>query len=168
MPFQLERRGQSVDVFIQELHHAIVAAIHVDSANPDRLWRSNVYNGVGRSNTGTAHPSKTFTHAFEKPCSIVIPLIPIIVANELGNSLPVSAVDRMKKMFRVQADLMLGSPKPEQIHADAQRNGQQTDDCSTKGNRHTGEIYTPRNSVSAFGSESSCVAFQTSDFESLF
>jgi hypothetical protein len=45
-------------------------------------------------------------------------------------------VDRVKEMFCMQPDLMLGSPKPEQIYADAQRNGQRADDCSTKCNRH--------------------------------
>jgi len=37
VPLQLEGRRQSVDAFIQQLHHAIVAAIDVDFANPDRL-----------------------------------------------------------------------------------------------------------------------------------
>ena len=36
-------------------------------------------------------------------------------ANEIGNSVPISSVDRMKKMFCMQADLMLRSPKPNQI-----------------------------------------------------
>ena len=136
MPLQFERRGQSVHTFIQQLHHAIVAAIHVDSANPDRARRFDVYNGVGRSNTGPAHPSKTFTHALKKPRPIVVPLIAIVFADELGHSLPISAIDRMKKMFRVQADLMLRPPKPEQICADANGKRQSADDCSAKGNRH--------------------------------
>src|SRR5213079_3240597 len=65
------------------------------------------------------------------------PLIAIVFANEIGNSLPISAIDRVKEMFCVEADLMLRSPKPEQIQADAQRNGQHADDCFTKRNRHT-------------------------------
>jgi hypothetical protein len=42
------------------------------------------------------------------------------------------AVDCVKEMFCVEADLMLGSPKPEQIYAEAQRNGQHADESSTK------------------------------------
>ena len=56
MPLQLERRGQSVHAFIQELHHAIVAAVNVDLANPDRMRRFNSHRGVGRSNPGAAAP----------------------------------------------------------------------------------------------------------------
>jgi len=115
MPLQLKRRGQSVDAFIQQLHHAIVAAIDVDFANPDRTRRFDVYNGIGRSNPGPAYPSKAFPHTLEKPGPIIVPLVPVIVANEIGNSLPISAIDRVKEMFCVEADLMLGSPKPEQI-----------------------------------------------------
>jgi SAM-dependent MidA family methyltransferase len=63
-------------------------------------------------------------------------LIAIVFANEIGNALPISAVDCVKEMFCVEANLMLGSPKPEQIYADAQRNGQHADSCSTKRNRH--------------------------------
>ena len=50
VPLQLERRGQSVHAFIQQLHHAVVAAIDVDFANPDRTRRFNSHRGVGRSN----------------------------------------------------------------------------------------------------------------------
>src|SRR4029077_19289281 len=124
MPLQFERRWQSVHTFIQELHHAIVAAIDFDFANPDRTRRFNSHCSVGRSNPGAAYPSKTFPHPLKKPRTIVVPLIAIVFANEIGNTLPVSAVDCVKEMFRVEADLMLGSPKPEQIQADAQCNGQ--------------------------------------------
>ena len=115
MPLQLERRGQSVHTFIQQLHHAIVAAVDVDFANPDRTRRFDSHRGVRRSNPGAAHPSKTFPDPLKKPRPIVVPLIAILFANEIGNTLPISAVDRVKEMFCVEADLMLGSPKPEQI-----------------------------------------------------
>src|SRR5881398_3270209 len=98
MPLQLKRRGQSVDAFIQQLYHAIVAAIDVDFANPDRTRRFNLHRSVGRSNPGAAHPSKTFSHTLKKTRPIVIPLIVIIFANEIGYSLPVSAIDRVKEM----------------------------------------------------------------------
>src|SRR5215469_358122 len=39
-------------------------------------------------------------------------------------------------MFRVQTDLMLWSPKPEQIQADAEGNGRSTNECSAKCNHH--------------------------------
>ena len=115
MPLQLERGGQSVHAFIQQLHHAIVAAINVDFANPDRQRRFNSHHSVGRGNPGAAHPSKTFPHPLKKPRSIVVPLIAIIFADEIDNSLPISAVDRVKEMFRVKADLMLRPPKPDEI-----------------------------------------------------
>ena len=137
MPLQLKRRGQSVDAFIQQLHHAIVAAIDVDFANPDRARRLNLDRSVGCSNPGPAHPAETFPHPLQKSRPIIAPLIVIIVADEIGRSLPISAVDRMKEMFCMEPDLMLRSPKPEQIQADAQCSGQHADDCSTKRNRHT-------------------------------
>src|SRR5215471_10610282 len=115
MPLQLERRGQSVYAFIQQLHHTVVAAVDIDFANPDRTRRFNLYHGIRRTNPGRAHPSKTFPHLLKKPRSIVIPLIAIVFANEIGNALPISAVDCVKEMFCVEADLMLRSPKPEQI-----------------------------------------------------
>src|SRR5215468_2544649 len=115
MPLELERRGQSVDAFIQQLHHAIVAAVDRDFADPDRAWAFNLHKGVGRRDSGPAHPTKTFPHAFEKPRSIVVPLIAIIVADKIGHSLPVSVIDRVKEILRMQEDLMLGSPKPEEI-----------------------------------------------------
>ena len=115
MPFQLERRGQSVHTFIQQLHHAIVTAINVDLANPDRTRRFNLYRSVGCSNPGPAHPAETFPHPLQKSRPIVVPLIAIIVADEIGRSFPISAVDRVKEMFRVKADLMLRTPKPDEI-----------------------------------------------------
>jgi len=36
-------------------------------------------------------------------------------AQEIGNTLPISAIDCVKEMFCVKVDLMLGSPKPEQV-----------------------------------------------------
>jgi hypothetical protein len=69
----------------------------------------------------------------------VVPLIAIVFADKLGNSVPISAVDRVKEMLCVEANLMLGSPKPEQIQADGQYNSQHADDCSAKRNRHTRE-----------------------------
>ena len=115
MPLQLERTGQFVHPLLQHFHHPFVAAIDVDFANPDRTRRFDVYNGIGRSNPGPAYPSKAFPHTLEKPGPIIVPLVPVIVANEIGNSLPISAIDRVKEMFCVQPNLMLRSPKPEQI-----------------------------------------------------
>jgi hypothetical protein len=141
VPLQLERRGQSVDAFIQQLHHAIVAAVNVDFANSDRRRLFNLHCGIGCSNTRPAHPSKTFPHALKKPRPIIVPLVPVIVANEIGNSFPISAIDRVKEMFRVEANLMLGPPKPKQIQADGKCNGQHADSCSTKRNRHTRQLF---------------------------
>jgi len=143
MPLQLKRRGQSVHTFIQQLHHAIVTAIDVDFANPDRARRLNLYRSVGCSNPGPAHPAETFPHPLQKSRPIIAPLIVIIVADEIGRSLPISAVDRMKEMFCMEPDLMLRSPKPEQIQADAQCSGQHADDCSTKRNRHKRALIFP-------------------------
>ena len=123
MPFQFERCRQSVDAFVQDFHHAIVAAIDHNFADPDCARRLNPHSRVGRRDPGPGHPSKTFPHKFKKPGAIIVPLVPVIVADEIGNSFPISAIDRMKEMFRVQADLMLRSPKPQQIQPDAQCNG---------------------------------------------
>ena len=136
MPLQLERRGQSVYTFIQQLHHAIVAAIDIDFANPDRTRRFNLHRSIGCSNRGAAHPSKTFPHALKKPCPIIVPLVPVIVANEIGNSFPISAIDRVKKMFCVEADLMLRPPEPEQVYAHRNKQRRSANECSTECNRH--------------------------------
>ncbi len=69
------------------------------------------------------YPSKTFSHQLEKPRPIIAPLILIIVCNKIGDSLPISTINRMKEMFGVQTDLMLRSPKPKQIQSGAKRNG---------------------------------------------
>ena len=123
MPLQLERRGQLVYAFIQELHNTIVAAVDIDLANPDRAGRFNMHRSVARGDRRAAHPSKAFTHALKKPRPVVLPLIAIVLANQIGDFFPISAVDRMKEMFRVQTDLLLRPPKPEQIYADAQGKG---------------------------------------------
>ena len=139
MPFQLERPGQSVYAFIQQLHHAIVAAIDVDFANPDRLRGFNVHQSIGCSYRGATYPAKAFSQPLKKPRPIVIPLVSIVFADEIRNTLPISRIDCVKEMLCMEADLMLGSPKPKQIQADREYNRQQADDCPTKRNRHTGE-----------------------------
>src|SRR5438477_4952789 len=57
-------------------------------------------------------------------------------------------VDRMKEMFCVEPDLMLRSPKPEQIEPDAQCSGQHADDCFTKRNRHKRALIFPESPAS--------------------
>ncbi len=123
MPLQLERRGQCVHTFIQQLHYAIVAAIDDNSADPHRARRFNLHKRTRRRDAGSMYPSKTFPHQLEKPRPIIAPLILIIVCNKIGDSLPISTINRMKEMFGVQTDLMLGSPKPKQIQSGAQHNG---------------------------------------------
>jgi hypothetical protein len=115
MPLQLKRRRQSVHAFIQNLHHAIVAAINIDLANPDRAGCFNVYHRVRGSNARSAQPSKTFTHPLKKPRPIVVPLIAIVFADEIGNTLPISGADCVKEVLRMEADLVLRTPKPKQI-----------------------------------------------------
>lgn len=123
MPLQFERCRQCVDAFVQDFQHAIVTAIDHNFADPDRARRLNLHSRVGRGDPGPGHPSKTFPHTFKKPGAIIVPLVPVIVADGIGNSFPISAIDRVEEMFRVEADLMLRSPKPQQIQADAQCNG---------------------------------------------
>ena len=137
MPLQRKRRGQPVHVFIQKLHYAIVGAVDVDLANPDRAQRFNLHGSVGCSNAGPAHPSKTCLHALKKPRPIVLPLIPVIVADKITNSVPISAIDCAEEMFGVKADLMLGSPKPQQINSDRDHERGSADDRSAKCNGHT-------------------------------
>jgi len=71
-----------------------------------------MHHSVGRGNPGAADPSKTFPQAVKKPRPIMVPLIAIIFADELGNGLPISTVDRVKEMLRVKTNLMLRAPKP--------------------------------------------------------
>jgi len=112
MPLQLERRGQCVHAFIQQLHYGIVAAIDDNSADPHRARRFKVHMRARRRDAGSTYPSKTFPHPLEKPRPIIAPLILIIVCNEIGDSLPISTINRMEEMFGMQTDLMLRSPKP--------------------------------------------------------
>jgi hypothetical protein len=118
-PLELKRGGQFVNVFVEHFHYPIIAAIDYDFANPDRARRLNSHRGISPGDPGPGHPPEPFPHALEKTRPIVVPLIVIIVADEIGHSFPVSVVDRVKEVFRVQPDLMLRSPKPEEIYADA-------------------------------------------------
>src|SRR5258707_17201 len=122
MPLQLEKRGQWVHAFIQHLHYAIVAAVDDNSADPHRARRFNLHKHIRRRDAGSTYPSKTFPHPLEKPRPIIAPLILIIARNEIGDSLPISTINRTKEMFGMQTDLMLRSPKPDQIQSDAERN----------------------------------------------
>jgi hypothetical protein len=45
-------------------------------------------------------------------------------------------------MFCAEPDLMLRSPKPEQIQADAQCSGQHANECPSKCNRPTARLCT--------------------------
>src|SRR5437764_9918606 len=140
MPFQLERRGQCVHAFIQQLHYAIVAAIDDNSADPHRARRFNLHKRTRRRDAGSTYPSKTFLHQLEKPRPIIAPLILIIVCNEIGNSLPISTINGMKEMSGVQTDLMLRSPKPQQIYADSNKQRHSAKECSTKCNPHIANL----------------------------
>jgi hypothetical protein len=139
VPLQFERRGQFVHTFIQQLHHAIVGAIDVDFANPDRTRRFNSHRSVRRSNPRPAHPSKTFPHALKKPGPIIVPLVPVIVANEIGNSFPISAIDCVKEMFCVEADLTLRPPKPHKIQPYCNGKHHAANGSATQRNRHMRE-----------------------------
>ena len=101
MPLQLERRGQFVDAFVERFHHAIVAAIDCNFADPSRALRFNLHSGVFCNDPGAAHPSKAFPHAFDKARLIVAPLILIIIANKIGDGIPVPVIDGVKEIFRV-------------------------------------------------------------------
>jgi len=149
VPLQLKRRRQSVHTFIQQLHHAIVAAINIDFANPNRARRFNPHRVTGRSNRRPAQPSKTFPHPFKKTRPTLVPLISIVFPDELGHLFPISAVDCSKEMLCVNADLMLGSPKPEQIQADTQCSGQHAGNCSTKRYCHTRRLFPNQSRQSA-------------------
>src|SRR5262249_42737211 len=106
----------------------------------------NLHSRIGCYDPGPAHPSKAFPHAFEKTRLIVAPLILIITANKIGHCLPVSVVNSVKEIFGVQPDLMLSSPKPEQIQADKAQTRKPANECSTKCNRHRHEFIFRENS----------------------
>ena len=101
MPVQLERRGQFVDAFVEQFHHAVVAAIDCDLAEPHGAPPFNLHDRVGRKDPGPAHPPKAFPHAFEKTRLIVAPLILKIIANKIGDGIPVPVIDGVKEIFRV-------------------------------------------------------------------
>ena len=129
MPLKLERRGQFVNALVEHFHHAVVAAIDCDFADPDRAPRFNLRSRIGCKDSGPAHPSKTFPHAFDNARLIVAPLILIIVSNKIGDSLPVSVLDGVKEIFRMYLDLTLRPPQPEQVKPDAKRQGQPAIEC---------------------------------------
>ncbi len=124
MPLQLERRGQFVDPFVEQFHHIIVGAVEHDFAGPHRAPGFNLHSWVRHDDPGSAHPSKTFPHAFENPRPIVAPLILIIVANKIGCGFPVLLFDRVKKILRVTPYLVFRPPNPEKIQPEAKREGQ--------------------------------------------
>src|SRR6476620_11944177 len=132
MPLQFEGCGKFVDAFVQQLHHIIVTAIQYDLADPDRAAGFNVHDGAGGDDLASGHPSETFPHAFEDARPIVAPLILIIVANKIGHSFPVSVFDRMKEVLCMQPDLMLRSPKPDEVQPSTSSHGQPDDEPSTK------------------------------------
>ncbi len=123
-------------MLVEHIHNPIIAAIDNDFANPDRARRLNPHRRVGRDDPRPGHPPKTFPHALEKARPIVVPLIVVMVADEIGHRFPVSAVDRVKEIFGVQPDLMFRPPKPEQIHAERNNQRRQAKKCSTKCNPH--------------------------------
>jgi len=132
-------------MLVQKLHHTVIAAIDVDFANPNRAARLDLYLRVGRSDRGPAYPSKTFPHTLKKSGPIIVPLIAIPFADELGHAVPISAIDRLKEMLCMEADLMLWPPKPEQIRPKANSDRRYANQCSAKRNRHTPE------SIRSFG-----------------
>jgi hypothetical protein len=137
MPLQFERRGQLVDAFVEHFHYSIVAAIDRDFAGPHRAPRLNLHSWVRPTDLRSAHPSKTFPHALENPRPIGAPLILIIVANKISDSLPVSVVDCVKEIFCVQPDLMLRSPQPHEIQPGAKGKSYPAIESATKCNRHS-------------------------------
>jgi len=121
---------------VEYFHHAVVAAMERDLADPDCAPRVNLDGRVRCNDSGATYPSKAFSHAFKNSRAIVAPLIVIIVSDRIGHSLPVSVFDRMKEIFCVQPNLMLRSPEPEQIQPDAKGQSQSTNKASTKRNSH--------------------------------
>jgi hypothetical protein len=141
MPLQFERRRQFVDALVERLHHAIVAAINCDFARPNRAARFSVHNGIRRHNPRASEPSKTFSHPFQEPGAIVPPLVLIFIADEIGYSIPVSIVDRVKKILAMQPDLMLRPPQPNEIQRDRKDKRHAADGCTTQRNRHTPALF---------------------------
>src|SRR5438128_7070707 len=141
MPLQLERRRQFIEAFIEHFHNAIVAAIERDFADPDRAPRFNLHGRVYCNDSASAHPSKTFPHAFQNPRSIVTPLILIIVANKICDGFRVSVLDRVKKIFCVSLDLTLRPPEPDEIQSNTDGQGQPAIESSTKANRHSRGLF---------------------------
>ncbi len=115
MPLQLERCRKFVNALVEHFHHAVVATIQRDFADPDRAPRFDLHGRARCHDPGATYPSKAFSHAFENSRAIIAPLIMIITADEIGYSFPVSAINCVKEIFGVQPNLMLRSPEPDQI-----------------------------------------------------
>lgn len=110
MPLQCERRWQRVDSFIEQRHHLFVAAGEHYLTDPNRSPRFNLHTWVGRGDSGTAHISKALTQAFKNTCSIVAPLVLVIVAYKFGDGLPVPAFNCTKQILCVTPHLPLRLP----------------------------------------------------------
>ena len=93
--------GQIVDAFVEHFHHAIVVAIDGDFAGPNRAPHFNLHSKIGCKYPRPRHPSKAFSHTFEKTRLIVAPLSMIIATNKISDSFPVSVVDDVKEILGV-------------------------------------------------------------------
>src|SRR5439155_16212940 len=105
-------------------------------ANPHRASKFDPHSRVRRNDSGSAHPSKAFPHAFENPRAIVTPLVLIVVTDKIGRGIPISVFDRTKEVFGVSLDLTLRPPKPDEIQSNTKCENQPAIESSTKRNRN--------------------------------
>src|SRR4029453_7716121 len=115
MPLPLERRGQRIDAFVEQIHHMIVGAIKHDFAGPHRASHFDPYAGIGCDDPGTTHVSEAFSHSVENARSLVAPLILIIAPDKIGDCRPVFALNRMEKILGVTTYLARRLREPDKI-----------------------------------------------------
>jgi hypothetical protein len=104
----------------------------------------NLYIWVGWNNSQTAHISKAFAQSFEHTRAVVAPLVLIIVADKIGDGIPVFAFNRAKQIFRVTPYLPLRLPKPDEIEPYAKSDGQPAIKTVAKRNRHKRDLMPSR------------------------
>jgi len=121
---------------VEHFHHIIVDTVECNLAAPHRAQAFNLHAWVGCGDPWTAQISKAFTQAFKNTCSIVAPLVLKIVADKIGDGLPIFVFDRAKQIFCVAPYLSLRLPQPDETEPHAKRDGQSAIQTSAKRKRH--------------------------------
>jgi hypothetical protein len=141
MPFQFERSRQSIDALIEQPHHVVVGAINHDFAPPHSAAGLDLHTWIRRDDPRTAHVAKSFPHAVQDARAIVTPLVLIIATDKICRSIPVFVFNRVKNVLRVSPDLLLRSPKPDEIQPSAKKGHEAAVSRFAQRDRHRWRLY---------------------------